>query len=71
MKNIQPRLFHAPGPEPADGCFSLRRSATCDLCGTREAPGDLRHHHGVPVLFTCDDCDFSEKRSGTGNSANG
>jgi len=55
--NAQPDLFHTPGPEPEDGCFTLRRSATCDLCDTKEAPGDLHHSHGVPVLFICDDCE--------------
>jgi hypothetical protein len=63
-------LFSEPRPEPEDGCFSLRRYATCDLCGTKEAPGDLHHHHGVPVLFMCDDCDTSspavEKPTGMG-----
>lgn len=60
--NAQPDLFHSPEPEPEDGCFTLRRADTCDLCGTKEAPGNLHHCHGVPVLFMCDDCESGEAK---------
>lgn len=53
----QTDLFDTPADEPEDGCFSVRRYATCDLCKVKEAPGNLHHAHGVPVLFMCDDCD--------------